>query len=107
MNNSATTLASTVPGLDKPDHDIQPEREEYEPTPHISSSSIPPDEEAVVGKQELDYTVDAEAAPVSRVPTRVSVNDVKAIPNGGLLAWLQVLGAWMLFFDTWYGIWHT
>jgi hypothetical protein len=23
------------------------------------------------------------------------------IPNGGLQAWLQVLGAWILFFNTW------
>ncbi len=22
-------------------------------------------------------------------------------PNGGLTAWLQVLGSWMLFFNTW------
>jgi len=106
-NNSATTLASTnprhsIPALDnKPDQDIQPEeREEYESPPH-SSSSLPTDKEVAV-KQEVDHTADEEAAvPVSRVPTRVSINDVKAIPNGGLLAWLQVLGAWMLFFDTW------
>lgn len=96
MNHSATTLASS-----KPDQEIQSEeREEYESSPH-SSSSLPADKEASV-KQEVDHTADAEAAvPVSRVPTRVSINDVKAIPNGGLLAWLQVLGAWMLFFDTW------
>jgi len=100
MNNSATTLASTNLEL-KPDQDIHPEeREEYESTPH-SSSSLPADKEASI-KQEVDHTADTEAAvPVSRVPTRVSINDVKAIPNGGLLAWLQVLGAWMLFFDTW------
>ena len=27
-------------------------------------------------------------------------------PDGGLTAWLQVLGAWMLFFNTW-GILNT
>lgn len=27
-------------------------------------------------------------------------------PNGGLKAWLQVLGSWMLFFNTW-GILNT
>jgi len=106
MNNSATTLAYTsprtsLPALDKPEHDTRLEEgEEYESLPH-TSSSLPADEEVAV-KQEVDYTGDAEATPVSRVPTRVSINDVKAIPNGGLLAWLQVLGAWMLFFDTWY-----
>lgn len=25
----------------------------------------------------------------------------KAIPNGGLLAWLQVLGSFLLFFNSW------
>jgi hypothetical protein len=24
------------------------------------------------------------------------------IPNGGLLAWLQVLGSFLLFFNSWY-----
>lgn len=23
------------------------------------------------------------------------------VPNGGLVAWSQVLGSWMLFFNTW------
>lgn len=31
----------------------------------------------------------------------VSVNNVAAIPNGGTKAWLQVLGAWVLFFNSW------
>lgn len=30
------------------------------------------------------------------------VNDVESIPNGGLAAWLQVLGAFFLFFNSWY-----
>lgn len=39
----------------------------------------------------------------SNVP---SVNDLKAIPNGGTKAWLQVLGAFFLFFNSW-GIINT
>jgi hypothetical protein len=31
----------------------------------------------------------------------VSVNNVSAIPNGGTTAWLQVLGAFFLFFNSW------
>jgi len=31
----------------------------------------------------------------------VSVNNVAAIPNGGTRAWLQVLGAFALFFNSW------
>jgi hypothetical protein len=34
------------------------------------------------------------------------------VPNGGLTAWLQVLGAWILFFNTWgvlneFGVFQT
>lgn len=31
-----------------------------------------------------------------------SVRDAASIPNGGLWAWLQVLGAFFLFFNSWY-----
>lgn len=34
--------------------------------------------------------------------TKASVNNVSSIPNGGLRAWLQVLGVFFLFFNTWY-----
>lgn len=34
--------------------------------------------------------------------SRPSINNAAAIPNGGLTAWLQVLGAFFLFFNTWY-----
>lgn len=36
---------------------------------------------------------------VSKQP---SVNNVSSIPNGGLRAWLQVVGAFFLFFNSWY-----
>lgn len=35
------------------------------------------------------------------VEKRASVNNVGAIPNGGLRAWLQVVGAFFLFFNSW------
>ena len=39
---------------------------------------------------------------LSRVKSRPdSVNNIKSIPNGGLRAWLQVAGAWVLFLNTW------
>ena len=31
-----------------------------------------------------------------------SVNNVASVPNGGLAAWLQVVGAFVLFLNTWY-----
>ena len=30
-----------------------------------------------------------------------SVNNVASIPNGGLAAWLQVVGSFFLFFNSW------
>lgn len=51
----------------------------------------------------------ADGGEVERQVTRrsirsgkaVSVNNVAAIPNGGTKAWLQVLGAFFLFFNSW------
>lgn len=40
------------------------------------------------------------------ISAKPSVNSVRAIPNGGLVAWLQVLGAFFLFFNT-FGIVNT
>ncbi|KAF7185693.1 MFS-type transporter dbaD [Pseudocercospora fuligena] len=38
--------------------------------------------------------------------SKPSVNNIKSVPNGGLWAWLQVLGSFFLFFNTW-GIVNT
>ena len=42
-------------------------------------------------KHELSGTEDVESAPPH----------VSAIPNGGFIAWLQVLGSFFIFFNTW------
>lgn len=43
------------------------------------------------------------SADVERVVSKQpSVNNAASIPNGGLWAWLQVLGAFFLFFNSWY-----
>jgi len=42
------------------------------------------------------------AGGLQKVVSAKSVRDVASIPNGGLMAWLQVLGAFVLFFNTWY-----
>lgn len=54
-------------------------------------------------------TLEPTATNKSAVP---SVNNVKSIPNGGLKAWLQVLGAFFLFFNSWgiintFGVYQT
>jgi len=40
-------------------------------------------------------------APISKASTKVSVNNTSMIPNGGTKAWLQVMGSFFLFFNTW------
>jgi hypothetical protein len=35
------------------------------------------------------------------VQNRNSIHDLKSVPNGGFLAWLQVLGGFLLLFNTW------
>jgi len=84
--------------------------EEYESTSHEDSQHgsghFPADEE--VAEKQADANPIDNPAPnaVTRTNTKVSINNLAAIPNGGLLAWTQVLGAWILFFDTW-GIVNT
>lgn len=51
--------------------------------------------------------VPAAAAELEPVTTKAhSVNHVDSIPNGGLIAWLQVLGSFFIFFNSW-GIINT
>lgn len=51
-----------------------------------------------------------EASPVDTPPERASLDTAKEasassppdpVPNGGLTAWLQVLGSFFLFFNSW------
>ena len=43
----------------------------------------------------------SDGGKIEKTKSEASVNDVSSIPNGGLRAWLQVLGAFALFFNTW------
>jgi hypothetical protein len=57
------------------------------------------DEEIAANGQEVDVEA---GEPVKKVTTKHSVSNVASIPNGGALAWMQVVGAFFLFFNTWY-----
>ncbi|KAK5136270.1 hypothetical protein LTR08_003877 [Meristemomyces frigidus] len=50
--------------------------------------------------------VEAAAAADSNPPAPPAGPHGGSVPNGGTQAWLQVLGSWMLFFNTW-GILNT
>lgn len=53
-----------------------------------------------------DRIAEEEAAPgdgegLKKVKSKHSVRDAGSIPNGGLWAWLQVLGGFFLLFNSW------
>ncbi|KAI1615596.1 major facilitator superfamily domain-containing protein [Exophiala viscosa] len=55
---------------------------------------------------------DADADAAADVPVAVRQPDEDIIPDGGLLAWLQVAGSWLLFFNSWgiinsFGVYQT
>ncbi|KAF2843427.1 MFS general substrate transporter [Patellaria atrata CBS 101060] len=54
--------------------------------------------------------VDTQESP--KAHRKAHANDTSSIPNGGLRAWLQVVGAFVLFFNTWgvvntFGVYQT
>lgn len=61
-----------------------------EPGHHSSSSKV---EEKRPENEPSSLSDPAEAAKTAKPP---------ALPNGGTQAWLQVVGAFVLFFNTWY-----
>lgn len=66
---------------------------------HLSSEPSDADEKAAQSGQ--------DGGPVTKKTSKASVNNYAAIPNGGLQAWLQVAGGFMLFFNTCTSSAHT
>lgn len=59
-----------------------------------AGGSIKSKEEKLSGN---DSDIIAEELP------QVAPNPLADIPNGGVVAWLQVVGSFFLFFNSWYG----
>lgn len=56
--------------------------------------------------------VDLQAQPENKAPAQPPISPAGPPPNGGLQAWLHVLGSFMLFFNTWgvlnaFGVFQT
>ena len=49
-------------------------------------------------KSSQENQLDARDGPQQKA----SVQNTSSIPNGGLKAWLQVVAAFFIFFNTWY-----
>jgi hypothetical protein len=65
-----------------------------------SSESLPLDEEKAV-PPEPEQRDQAVAVEKDATPTPPPAAGPSPPPNGGLQAWMQVLGGFMLFFNTW------
>ncbi|MCJ1378975.1 hypothetical protein MMC17_002074 [Xylographa soralifera] len=77
-------------------------------SPSMSTTVSP--EETLSPSQEKSLELSAE--PKSEAPAIRTANNAGPPPNGGLRAWLQVLGSFMLFFNSWgllntFGVFQT
>lgn len=67
---------------------------------HPRTDRVEADENGI--RKEGATTDGVEDVPLEPVHSRhPSVRDVSSIPNGGLTAWLQVLGSFFLLFNSW------
>ncbi len=69
---------------------------DIEPDSSRSSSIVP----SIKEKQEEEALSQTQQTTPEVQPTPTPA-PVSPIPNGGLTAWLQVLGSFMLFFNSW------
>lgn len=44
----------------------------------------------------------SDTEQASNTTQKAHANDTDSIPDGGRIAWLQVLGTFFIFFNTWY-----
>lgn len=52
-------------------------------------------------KQAATRGTEADGGPLTNISSKPSVNNIKSVPNGGSKAWMQVLGTFFVFFNTW------
>ena len=93
----------------EPQSSAQPAPDEH-PTEEIEKDFSDGSSNHASDDPEKDATPAAAAAPAAvgnvlkKIKSAASANDIDSVPNGGLRAWLQVMGAFSLFFNTWYGV---
>lgn len=103
---------SSVSDLDK-----ETGLEKYDSLPHVTEQHEDPIESTQPDQHHADHN-DLEKADRDRLAlTKVqsekpSVNNIKSVPNGGRIAWMQVLCSFFVFFNTWgiinaFGIYQT
>ena len=75
--------------------ETEKELELSSPDGSLNSACEHPVEAGIQAEEGLD------GGALEKKATKFSVNNVSSIPNGGLRAWLQVLGVFFIFFNTW------
>ncbi|KAL5378822.1 hypothetical protein DPSP01_008862 [Paraphaeosphaeria sporulosa] len=73
---------------------------------HSSQQQEAPQDAIQEKEQQVIEESEKPGAPLEPSKSRPSINNAAAIPNGGVTAWLQVVGAFFLFFNSW-GIINT
>lgn len=86
--------------------DMDAEKAAAQPHDELAADELDRDlqlEGGIEGREDLKAPSEHGNKDLTRIN---SVTNVNSIPNGGLRAWLQVAGAFVLFFNTW-GILNT
>lgn len=79
---------------------MQARLEPLRSSPTNSSIMLPLEEKKDVNFEVTEVSSDLVSS--SQSSTLENGNDEHAVPNGGTLAWLQVLGSFFLWFNTWF-----
>lgn len=105
-------MSSPAPALLAPDTDEkhQDHNNHHTSTPSLSPSESEKDKETQISRNNVEPPSEKPAAPPAGPPG--GPPGMPPPPNGGTVAWLQVFGSWMLFFNTWgilncFGVYQT
>ena len=81
----------------------EPELREWDEKEEDSSESLAGDEEnALPSQQQREAEAPASTSVEEEKPTSLQLQRTQSgPPNGGFKAWMQVAGAYFLFFNTW------
>ncbi|KAF2473027.1 MFS general substrate transporter [Lindgomyces ingoldianus] len=108
-NLNETSRLSVNDDIRSTAYDEKPEKQPSESSDSIQSYSRDEVENVDAEEERNDHVTDSTNPTGGLEPVeskQPSVNNVAAIPDGGFWAWLQVLGAFFLFFNSW-GIINT
>jgi hypothetical protein len=96
--NSSSVGSELPPSRTYSKDDDYGDKIEEEDVSQDSSEEREEEEDREVKAEDVET---ATTMAVEKSGTRISVNNVNSIPNGGLRAWMQVVGSFFIFYNTW------